>query len=248
MVKSLVGAFALLAVYSTSWVNPPAVPLSQAPHSAKQSNDGSEIATYYWGFFVSGHNREKLPEAEAERLQKEHIGNLERLHAEGKLLMAGPLGDAGRLRGIVVLKVGTAAEVEECFKADPFVKMGRLEMESYRWFTPNGAIKEPGQPIKMEEYRLGVVKKGPAWSADRTSGAEQLQEGHMRNIRKMADAGILALAGPLEEAGDLRGIFVFRTKDEEKIRSMVGEDPAVQAAMLRVDLYPVYLAAGVLGP
>ncbi len=69
----------------------------------------------------------------------------------------------------------------------------------------------------------------------------------MKNIRAMAAAGILALAGPLEQAGDMRGIFVFRIKDEDKIKSMVGTDPAVQTGRLKVDLYPLYLAAGVLG-
>ena len=224
----------------------PAIPLRlelQAPSSLDK-----ETATLYWGFFVRGPNQEKLPEDEAERLQKLHIASLEKLHSDGKLLMAGPLGDAGRLRGIVVLNVPSLDDVKACFKDDPYVKMGRMEMEAYKWITTRGDIKEPHLPVSMEEYRVGLIKKGSSWSSESTADSQKLQDGHMANIRKMAASGALALAGPLADAGELRGIFIFRTKDEREIKSMVAEDPAVQAGRLQVELYPLYLAAGVLGP
>jgi uncharacterized protein YciI len=142
-----------------------AVPIPRRQESVQAKE---EPATYYWGFFVRGPNQEKLPEDEAERLQKGHIANLERLHAEGKLLMAGPLGEAGRLRGIVVLNVPSLDDVKACFKDDPFVKIGRMEMEAYKWFTTRGDIKEPRVPVKMEEYRIGLLKKGPSWSSEQS--------------------------------------------------------------------------------
>jgi uncharacterized protein YciI len=205
-----------------------------------------EMAIYYWGFFVRGPNQVKLPDEEAQAMQKGHIANLEKLHSEGKLLMAGPLGNAGNRRGVVVLSVRSNEEVQECFKEDPFVKNGRLTMQAYKWHTMKGVFKEAIQPIKMEEYRLGLVKKGNAWNADKTPEAEKLQEGHMKNIRKMGAAGILATAGPVEEAGDLRGIFLFRIKDEKVINEMITDDPAVAASRLAVELVPLYIAAGVI--
>jgi uncharacterized protein YciI len=38
----------------------------------------------------------------------------------------------------------------------------------------------------------------------------RIQEGHMANIRKMAAAGKLAVAGPFAGNGDLRGVFIFQ--------------------------------------
>jgi uncharacterized protein YciI len=206
-----------------------------------------EYVTYYWGFFVRGMNQEKLPEEEGQKMQKAHIANLEKLHSEGKLLMAGPLGNAGNMRGIVVMDVKTPEEVQACFKDDPFVKAGRLEMQAYKWLTTKGAIKEADQPMKMAEYRLGLIRKGASWSPESTSEIEKLQEGHMNNIRKMAAAGILAMAGPLSEAGELRGIFVFRSKDDKMIQDMTAADPSLQAGRLKLELYQLFMAEGVLG-
>ncbi len=222
-------------------------PVAPCFHGKCQEQTKEEIATYYWGFFVRGPNQEKLPEDEGQKMQKAHIANLEKLHSEGKLLMAGPLGNAGNMRGIVVMDLKTAEEVQACFKDDPYVKAGRLEMQAYKWFTTKGAIKEADQPIKMAEYRLGLLKKGAAWSPESNPEIEKLQDGHMNNIRKMGSAGILALAGPLSEAGELRGIFVFRIKDDKKIQEMASADPSLQAGRLKMELYQLFMAEGVLG-
>ena len=70
----------------------------------------------------------------------------------------------------------------------------------------------------------------------------------MANIRRMAELGDLALAGPLANAEDLRGIFVFRIDSEEKAKALVAEDPAIKAGRLVLELHPLYLPDGVLAP
>jgi uncharacterized protein YciI len=207
-----------------------------------------EMTTYHWVFLVRGANHPTLSDAERETMQKGHIANLERLGREGKGLMAGPLGDNGRIRGIAVLDVKSEDEARREFSEDPYVKSGIINLEIHKWFTAKDRMKKPNQPVKMKPHILCILKKGPAWTAETTPETAKIQEGHMANIRHMAELGDLALAGPLAGAEELRGIFVFRIDSEEKVKTLVAEDPAIKTGRLALELHPLYLADGVLAP
>jgi uncharacterized protein YciI len=205
------------------------------------------MTSHWWMFFVSGDNKTPLAKEDAERMQAGHIRNLERMGKSGKALMAGPLGDGTRLRGIVVLTVDSLEELRAEFRDDPYVKAGRLKIEAYRWSTRKDAIGKPSEPIKMEQYQLVILKKGPKWTAEDSDQTRKDQEGHLRHIEEMLDAGDLALAGPLAEAGDLRGLLVFRTNDADRIQSLLAADPHLRSGRLIAERHPLYVAKGCLG-
>lgn len=96
--------------------------------------------TVYFGFLDSGPNRSQ-DRATAERLQNEHLAYMEGQHKEGKLVLAGPLVDAGVHRGIVVYRVGTAEEAKTRAEGDPMVKVGRLVVDLHPWLVPKGALR-----------------------------------------------------------------------------------------------------------
>lgn len=66
----------------------------------------------------------------------------------------------------------------------------------------------------------------------------------MANIRKMAAAGKLIVAGPMGDDTDLRGIFIFKAKSPDEVRAMAEEDPAIRAGRLVLELHPWFAAAG----
>ena len=66
----------------------------------------------------------------------------------------------------------------------------------------------------------------------------------MANIRKMAAAGKLIVAGPMGDNTDLRGIFIFNAKSPDEVRTMAEEDPAIKAGRLVLELHPWFAAAG----
>jgi uncharacterized protein len=72
----------------------------------------------------------------------------------------------------------------------------------------------------------------------------KLQEGHMANINHMASIGKLIVAGPMGDDGDLRGIFIFDCKDEAEVRELCGNDPAVKAGRLALEIHPWWTAKG----
>jgi uncharacterized protein YciI len=99
-----------------------------------------KMATAYFGLLTRGAKwtPEKTPATE--ELQKAHMANINRLAETKKLVVAGPFGDDGKLRGIFVFKVATLAEAKELAETDPAVKAGRLAIEMYTWFVPAGVL------------------------------------------------------------------------------------------------------------
>jgi uncharacterized protein YciI len=74
----------------------------------------------------------------AEKIQAAHMANINRLAKEGKLVMAGPIGVEGDLRGIFLMNCADSTEVENFVKTDSAVITGRLIMKYYPWWTEKG--------------------------------------------------------------------------------------------------------------
>ena len=94
----------------------------------------------------------------------------------------------------------------------------------------------------MKSYVMALLRSGPDRSQD-SAAAATIQAAHLANIRRLADEGKLALAGPFMDGGDLRGIFVFNTASVEEARALAATDPAVKAGRLAIELRPWYGSA-----
>ena len=102
-----------------------------------------------------------------------------------------------------------------------------------------------GEPkYEMGHYVMGLLRRGPNAGTGDQAERERVQEGHMANIRKMAATGKLIVAGPFEDNGDLRGVFIFQGVTVEEARSMTDADPAIKAGRLVLELHPWFAAAG----
>ena len=113
------------------------------------------------------------------------------------------------------------------------------------WTASPAVAEEPPAPkYEMTTYVVGLLYRGPKWTRESTAETQKIQEGHMANIRKMAAAGKLAVAGPFADDGDLRGIFIFQNTTLDEARALADQDPAIQAGRLRLDLHPWFAAKG----
>jgi uncharacterized protein YciI len=110
---------------------------------------------------------------------------------------------------------------------------------------PRLRAADPAPEYEMTTYYVAFLQKGPAWSAEETPERAKIQEGHMANIRKMAETGKLLVAGPFTDDGDLRGLFVFRTGTLEEAKAMAEQDPAVKAGRLRLEWHPWFAAKNI---
>src|SRR5262245_47379969 len=101
------------------------------------------------------------------------------------------------------------------------------------------------QEVPMRLYVLAILEKGPKWTKESTPETKEVLNGHMENMRRLAKEGKLILAGPLAEAGDAAGIFLFDTASIEEARKWCDTDPAVQAGRFQVKLWKWYSAKGI---
>lgn len=101
--------------------------------------------------------------------------------------------------------------------------------------------EKPAKPeFKIEKYWFVMIKTGPKTDLDSASKAD-LFKGHMANITRLYEEGILKVAGPFGK-NDLtwRGIFILDCKTMEEAEKYVLTDPAVAAGLFAVDIVPWY--------
>jgi uncharacterized protein YciI len=188
-----------------------------------------------------------LSKEAAEKLQEEHMANIRRLGEENKLVVAGPFMDDTSLRGIFVLKAAAKEQAQEWAASDPAVKAGRLAMDVRGpWMIRPDAIHKPATHEGMEAYTLALLMRGEKWDPASAEYKELLKP-HLALIGKLSQEGTMALAGPLRDEGELKGVFIYGVGADEAAK-FVQEDPLVKAGYLKPVLHPWITAKGVLAP
>ncbi|HHC79611.1 MAG TPA: hypothetical protein ENK46_07005 [Flavobacteriia bacterium] len=94
----------------------------------------------------------------------------------------------------------------------------------------------------MRTYVMAFLKAGPH-RTDNKEAAAKLQKAHLQNIKRLANEGKLALAGPFLDNGDLRGIYIFNVASIEEAEALTKTDPAVKAGSLIMELHLWYGSA-----
>ena len=191
--------------------------------------------------------RDAAKPAPAAQDEARHRALLAGLVARGTLIVEGPVADA-TFAEVLVLDLPDAAAVRAALQDDPLVAGGVLVPRVLTWFAAKGQLRVPPDPALREDAVLGLLVRPDDAPDLPESRLNELQEGHMANIRAMAASGDLVWAGPFIDGGTMRGVFVFRTTDFVRLRQLCANDPAVAAHRLAVQLYPWRVAKGTLPP
>jgi uncharacterized protein len=116
---------------------------SQAEPREFEMKDGDTTYTmrrYVMVLLHIGKKARKFKQAELDKIQAGHMANIGRLAKEGKLLVAGPMGDDTELRGIFILDCESVAEAKALIDTDPAIQAGRLKAEYHTWWTARGTV------------------------------------------------------------------------------------------------------------
>lgn len=108
----------------------------------KKADSPLKWNTVYFAFLKRGPNSKEGDgdTPQVKELQKAHLANINRLAETKKLIVAGPFGDDGELRGIFVFRVASLQEAQDLCDTDPMIKAGRLTVELHPWQVPEGIL------------------------------------------------------------------------------------------------------------
>lgn len=106
----------------------------------KKANSPLKLTTVYLAFLKKGAKWTAAETPDNAELQKAHMANIQRLADMKKLVVAGPFGDNGDLRGIFVFRVSSLEEAQTLCATDPMIKAGRLAVELRPWQVPEGVL------------------------------------------------------------------------------------------------------------
>jgi uncharacterized protein YciI len=149
------------------------------------------------------------------------------------------------VRLLLVLLVACAAR-----QVEPVGPEASMEAASA---NPPAACPAPGAgTLEMKPYFLVLLRRGPAWTPEKTPETTKLFEGHMANIIAMGKTGKLVIAGPIDAAETDRtavaGIFIFDVATRAEVEAMIGNDPSIAAKRLVPEILPWYGPAGLTFP
>lgn len=97
----------------------------------------------------------------------------------------------------------------------------------------------------MRSYVLVILKSGPKQMA-KGSQRDAMFAGHFANMKRLADEGRLAVAGPLDGVDGWRGLFVMATGDIEEARSWVATDPVIINGEMVAEFHKHYGSAALM--
>lgn len=98
----------------------------------------------------------------------------------------------------------------------------------------------------MKSYILVMLKTGSNTQTD-PGKRDKAFAGHMSNMKTLATAGELVLAGPLgSNENQYRGIFILNVQTKEAAEKILQSDPAINAKYLAADLYEWYGSAALI--
>ncbi len=106
----------------------------------------------------------------------------------------------------------------------------------------NGSLEGLVADIRQFIYivrptRLQMLTEGP------TSEEGAVVKRHLEYLERLAEAGVVLLAGRTQTADEKTfGLVVFRAESEEAARRIVDGDPAVAHGVMRAELYPYRVA------
>ena len=166
----------------------------------------------YFGFLKSATPKKDYTKEELATMQTAHLANFRKLATAGHLLVAGPFdkNEVG-VRGIVVLNLEDATQVDKMFEADPFIKNGLLELDLCKCKMRYGkAVRSQKAQTEFDELTLVAFEKSQI-----KEGQDQIDtEPHYTLLEKASDSDELLFAADLLKNERWTEVLIYRPSDK----------------------------------
>ena len=97
----------------------------------------------------------------------------------------------------------------------------------------------------MRSYVMVILKTGPNKMPERPERSEMFK-GHFANMKRLAEEGKLAVAGPFDGAEGWRGMFIFAVSDIDEAKALVATDPVIKSGEMVAEYHNYYGSAALM--
>jgi uncharacterized protein YciI len=97
----------------------------------------------------------------------------------------------------------------------------------------------------MRKYVLALLKTGPK-KVPAGPERDAMFKGHFANMERLADAGILVLAGPFDGVDGWRGLFILAVPSIGEAKKHVATDPVIIAGEMVAEYHEYYGSAALM--
>jgi uncharacterized protein YciI len=193
-----------------------------APVLAQQPDPGPMVTYFYFALTKGPAHSQN-----ASNIQQEHDVHIGGLIKSGKVAIAGPFAEDGPIAAVGIIRAASVEEAKAIAEAGPAVKAGYFVPQYQRWLGPRDWFRPMTEPMELKQYVFGYLKRGPKADAIPESQLNELQKQHLAFMDERAKEGHLLMAGPFIDAGELRGLVVYRGASITAVRQMAEADPMI---------------------
>ncbi len=97
----------------------------------------------------------------------------------------------------------------------------------------------------MRKYVLVILKTSPT-PVPKGPERDEMFKGHFANMNRLAEAGILAVAGPLDGVDGWRGLFILAVDTIEEAKQHVATDPVISKGEMVAEYHTHYGSAALM--
>lgn len=102
-----------------------------------------------------------------------------------------------------------------------------------------------GDDYGMRQYVFVLLRTGPT-PVPKGPARDEMFAGHMANINRLAEAGSLVYAGPMDGVDGWRGIFILAVDSVDAARELVATDPVIRSGEMVAEYHTHYGSAALM--
>jgi len=112
-------------------------------------------------------------------------------------------------------------------------------------FDPALAQRTGANENGMRAYVL-VLLKSSETPVPKGEARDAMFRGHFANMKRLAEAGVLVMAGPLDGQQGRRGLFVMAVPDIDSAKAHVATDPVIAQGEMVAEYHRFYSSAALM--
>ncbi len=190
--------------------------------------------SYVYIFLNTNPEKEELPKAKVDSLQKGHLANIQKLASEEKLLVAGPFEGGG---GIFIMNTTSTKEAERWIRTDPAIAANRYRIEILPWTPRVGDACLVSTEAEFVTYTF--VRYNTHITKFNVQDAPIHFKAHDDYIDEIVDAENVVSEGVFANSDG--GVMILRGDIEKEV---IMNDPAVRNGIIQPEIKKIWVGKG----